>query len=165
MPSATVPEVGRRQVAVAQVAHDLRLAGREHALGDFEARVPRLAGQCDAAARASQRELEDALRVGQHDESALGTGHLDRRVQHEREHLVQHVAGTERPQAFEQRGHLPQVLDGRVRGATATRWRRGADLVDEKQQFRAAAAAQANAIAVGQWLLDDGLVVDEGPVA
>ena len=40
-----------QEMTVAQVAHDLRLAGREHTLGDFVARIECLARQRDAAQR------------------------------------------------------------------------------------------------------------------
>ena len=82
--------------------------------------------------RARQLHLElRAVAVGarrQHDEAALGAGHVDRRVEHEREHLVEHAARAERAQAFEQRRELAQIVDrARVRsiGVRAGRRRSG----------------------------------------
>ena len=61
-------------------------------------------------------ELELAGRRRQHDEAALGAAHLDGRIQHEREHVVQYAAGAEGAQPLEQDGNLPQVADRGRRG-------------------------------------------------
>ena len=53
----------------------------------------------------------------EHDEAALGAADVDGRVEHERQHVVEH-AGAERPQAFEQAGD-GQVAD-RARGGPET---------------------------------------------
>jgi hypothetical protein len=58
------------------------------------------------------RELERAFAVGEHDEAALGAGHLDGRIEHEREVVVEHTARAERAKSVEQRRHLPQLGGG-----------------------------------------------------
>ena len=156
--------VSVRQMAVEQVAHDPRLAGCEHAFGDLVARVEGLPWQRHLAPGTRQREVECAVRVGQHDERALGAGDLDRRVQDEREHFVEHVPRSERAKAFEQRRHLPQRFDCR-HGPPAGAADRRSGFLDEKHQLGSAAPAQPDAIAVGQRPLRHAIAVHEGAVA
>ena len=83
--------------------------------------------------------------VRQHDEAALGAGHLDRRIQHERQHVVEHAAAAERAQAVEQRGNLAQVAD---RASSSPCPRAGAGVGEQEHEFGAAAAAEPDAVAV-----------------
>ena len=98
--------------ALHQVFDNPLRAGREHALGNLAARLERAARQRDAPLRATQLELQDAFVVGEHDEAALGAGDVNRRVEHEREHLVEHPSGPERAQPFEQARHVAQLARG-----------------------------------------------------
>jgi hypothetical protein len=84
--------------------------------------------------------------VGQHDEAPLRAGHLDRRVEHERQHVVEHAAAAERTQPVEQRGDLAQIADRGGRGLVLRR--RGVG--EQEDQLGAARAPEADAIAVGQ---------------
>ena len=61
MPSATVPRVHVRELAVEQVGDDPRLAGAEHFVGNLAAGREAAAGQRLAAAAARQLELELAV--------------------------------------------------------------------------------------------------------
>ena len=150
------------EVAVEQVRHDLFVAGREHLFRDLAARLELAAGQRHAAAAAGDLELEDVVGTREHDEPALGAGHLERRVHHQREHFVQHAARSQRAEAFEQCRHLPEVADGGGRVLV------GGLLVllilEQEHQLRAAAAAEAHEIAVLQRMLGDGLAIDVGAV-
>ena len=49
--------------------------------------------------------------------AALGAGDLERRVEHERQHVLQHAAGAERPEALEEGRDLPQVVPRAGRGS------------------------------------------------
>ena len=96
--------VQRREVAVEQVLDDRLLAGREDLLGNLAARLERPARQRDLAARPRQLELERAAPASasmMKPRSAPVTSM--RRVEHERQHLVEHAARPERAQPFEQR--------------------------------------------------------------
>ena len=99
----------------------------------------------DAAAAARHLELELARRRAEHDEPALGAADLDRRVQHQRQHVVEHAAGAERAQPFEQRGDLPQVADRRRRGLVAGG---GAAVGEQEHHLGAAGPAEPDAVAV-----------------
>jgi hypothetical protein len=88
---------------------DARLAGEEDVLRNFAARFEREAGQRHAVRTASQLEFEPVLLVGEHDEAALGPGHLDRRIEHQREDVVQDAARTERAQPLEQASHVTDL--------------------------------------------------------
>ena len=102
------------------------------------------------------------LGVGQHDEAALGAGDLDRRIEHQRQHVVEHAAAAERAQAVEQRRDLAQVAD---RGGRRLVLRR-AGVGEQEDELGAAGAPEADAIAVRQRpVAGDRLVVDEGAVA
>ena len=98
---------------------------------------------------------------GQHDEAALGAAHLDRRVQHQRQHVVEHAPGAKGAQAFEQHGNLAEVADRGGRGPLDRRRRIG----QQEDHLRAAGAAQADAVAVHERPLGDLLAVDVGAVA
>ena len=106
--------------------------------------------------RARQLELELFLAVGEHDEAALGAGDVDRRVEHEREHFVEHASRPERAQPFEQRRHLPQL--GRRRNRAALDRRRFA--VDEEHDLGVARLSEANLIAVREHFLARPVAVD-----
>ena len=101
------------------------------------------------------------LRRRQHDEAALGAGDVDRRVEHERQHLVEHAARAERAQAFEQRRELAQIVD---RAGVRSIGVRGT-VAGQEHHVGAAGAAELDAIAVRQLVLGDRLAVDVGAVA
>ena len=144
MPSATVPGVQLREVAVEQILDDRLLAGREHRLGNLPAGLERPAGQRDLAARARQLELEHLLAVRQHDEAALGAGDLDRRIEHQRQHFVEHAARPERAQPLEQRRHLAQL----GRGGDRALLHRRRFVVDEEDDLGVAGLPQPDLVAV-----------------
>ena len=113
-------------------------------------------------ARPSLNSSGAALFGFQHDEAALGAAHLDRRIHHQREHIVQHAARAERAQAFEERGHVAQIADrrgGRRRGGHA-------GLIGQQEhELGAAAAADADGVAGFEHAFGDGLAVDVGAEA
>ena len=106
-------------------------------------------------------ELELPIRIGEHHESALGLGDLERRIHHQRQHLVQDPARSERAQAVEDRGHLTQVGDVR-RGVEESC---GLGAVGGKHQLDRVGATEPDAIAVLENALGDLLAVDERAVA
>ena len=97
----------------------------------------------------------------EHDEAALGAAHLDRRIQHQREHVVEHPAGSERAQALEQRRDLPKVADGGRRRAVDRRLRVG----EQEDHLGPARPAKPDLVAVHEHALGDLFAVDVGPVA
>ena len=158
-------EVHVGEIAVEQVGDDLQLAGREHFFRNLAAGLESGAGQRDAALGARQLHFEVGARCAgvrrQHDEAALGAGDVDRRVEHEREDLVEHAAGAQRAQALEQRRELPQIVDGA--GVRAVGVRR--TVAGQEHHVGAAGATELDAIAVRQLVLGDRLAVDVGAVA
>ena len=130
------------QIAVAQVGHDRLLAAVEDLLRDLAAGVETRARERYLAPHPGQLELELTVGAGEHDESAFGIGDVDRRIQHQREHLVEHARAAERLQRLEQRGDLPEASDG---GPLAAR---GRLVADEKPYFDAAAPPEADVVAV-----------------
>ena len=110
---------------------------------------------------AGDLELELPFRVGEHHEPALGLGDVERRIHHQRQHLVEHAARAERAQAVEDRGHLPQVGDV-GRGVEESR---GLGAVGGEHQLDGVGAAEPDAIAVLEHALGDLLAVDERAVA
>ena len=100
-----------RELAVEQVGHRPRLAGSKHLLGNLAAGGEAAAREHVAAAAARHLELELARGAREHDEPAFGAADVNRRIQHERQHIVQHAARSERAQAFEQRADLAEVAD------------------------------------------------------
>ena len=99
--------------------------------------------------------------AGQHDEAALGAADFDRRIEHQRQHVVEDAARAERAQPFEERGNLPQVANGRGRRLVD-----GGRVVGEQEHhLGAAAASEPDPIAVHERLLGDLLTVDVGAVA
>ena len=129
---------GRRRCAVRRCGRPLR-----ESCGWSRSCCP---DSVDAAAAARHLELELAARARQHDEAALGAADVDRRIQHQRQHVVQHAAGSERAQPFEQRGDLPQIADRGGRRPVDRRRRVG----EEEHHLGAAAAAEADPVAVRQ---------------
>ena len=91
-------------------------------------------------------ELELVGRRRQHDEAALGAADLDGRIEHERQHVVEHAAGAERAEALEERRNLTQVADGGRRGLVD---RRGA-VGEQEHHLGAAASPEPDAVAVHQ---------------
>jgi hypothetical protein len=110
---------------------------------------------------ARRLELELALGVGHHDEAALGLGDVERRVDHERQHLVEHAARPEGAQPVEDGGHLRQVAGV---GGRRTKHRRGV-LVGQEDDLDVVAVTQADGVAVKQRAFRNLLAVDERPVA
>ncbi len=155
------PHVDVGEVAIEEVGHDLLLAGLEDLFGNLAAGLEALARQRHAAAAPGDFELELVLVLGarQHDEAALRTGDLERRVHDERQDLVEHAAGAERAQPFEKGGDLPQVAHRRRR-VLVGRGRRLRRIVQEEHELGAAAASKADQIAVLQLVLGDAFAVD-----
>ncbi len=94
-----------REPAVEQIRDDLRLADAKDLLGNLAARRERAVGERLLVLAAGELEFETGL-GRQHDERALGAGDFNRRVEDEREHFLEHAAGSERPEALEQRRNL-----------------------------------------------------------
>ncbi len=153
------------EVAVEQVGDDLQLAGRKHFLGNLAAGLEAGARQRDAALGAGELHFElGCRRVGirrQHDEATLGARHVDRRIEHQRQHFVEHAARTERAQALEKRGELAEVVD---RAGVRSVGVRGA-LAGEEHHVGAAGAAELHPVAVRQLMLGDRLAVDVSAIA
>ncbi len=99
-----------------------------------------------------------ALRIGQHDEPALGAGRLDRGVQHHGQHFVEDALGPHRPECGKQRRDLAK-LSGSARATVFT----GATIFDEKHQRRAAVSA-LDLVLVHQSLFEHPRTVDVGAV-
>jgi hypothetical protein len=152
---------GRRRA----VRDNLELAGREHFLGNLAAGLEAGAGQGDAALGAGQLHVEVlavALAVArrEHDEAALGAGDVDRRVEHERQDLIEDAARAEGTQGFEQRRELAEIVD---RAGVRSIGVRGT-VAGQEHHVGAAGATELDAIAVGQLVLGDRLAVDVGAV-
>jgi hypothetical protein len=141
---------------------DARLAGEEDVLRNFAARFEREAGQRHAVRTASQLEFEPVLLVGEHDEAALGPGHLDGRIEHQREHFVEHTSGSQRPKPLEKARQLADVADGRGLRPIRQRWRR--DILNQEHDVGARRPPELDAIAVTERLLRHLFTVDERPV-
>src|SRR5690606_1760730 len=75
------------------------------------ARLERLVAQRQPLTPTGQFELELIVNAGEHDEAAVGPRDLDARIEDERKNLIEYAARSERSQTFEQRRHLPQVVD------------------------------------------------------
>ena len=124
----------------------------------------RLPGQRDLAARARQLHLELAALVGEHDEAALGAGHLDGGVEHERQHFVEHAARAERAQALEQR--WPAGGCRRPRSADAGRRAPAGRILDQEDDVGARRRGRTESDRRGvSGALGDLLAVDERAVA
>src|SRR5205085_4115892 len=63
----------------------------------------------DSAARPCEALDQLATRLGEQDEPAFGARELERTVEHDRKHLVEHLTRPERPQTGQKRVHLPEV--------------------------------------------------------
>jgi hypothetical protein len=149
------------QFAVEEVGEDLRLTRAEYFFGDLAAGREAGPRQGLLPPPARQLELELGFRVGEHDEPALGPGDFNRRIQYQREHIVQHAAAAEGAQAVEKGRDLAEVADGGGRRLVL-----GRTVGQEEDQLGAPGAPQADAVAVHQRpIAGDGLVVDEGAVA
>jgi len=153
--------VRRGQIAVHQIRDDAALSGQEYLTRDLRAGRERGAGQVDPGTAARRSELELARRVGQHDESAFRLRHLQRRVDHQRQHLLEHPSRSERAQAVEDRRHLLEI--GCIRGGAAQAGR-GLALPDLEDEFHRFSSAQPDPVAVGQRALGHLLAVDERAV-
>ena len=147
-----------REIAVEQVLDNGLLPGGEDGFRDLAAGLERPARQRDLAARPGELELELLLAVRHHDEAALGAGHLDGRVEHHRQHLVEHPARAEGAQVFEQRRHLPQLARRRHRALLHRRRL----VVDEEDDLGVPGLPEPNLIAVRQHPFAMLFTVDEG---
>ncbi len=150
-----------REIAVEQVLDDGFPAGREDGLGNLPAGREGLARQRQMSARSGELEFELAGAVGEHDESALGAGDVDRRIQHQRQHVVEHATRAERAQPLEQAGHVPDLAD---RGDRASLLRRRV-VADGEDDLGVVGLAERDAVAAGQHPLGRPLAVDEGSEA
>ena len=92
-------------------------------------------------APARERELERLLSGGEHDEPAIRAGHLNRRVQHEDEHVLHDVGRAKRAKPLEQGGGLTNETDERLAGSELLRLIQEHHLDDRT-------SAQADAVAV-----------------
>ncbi len=137
----------RRMRTVQEIGDDPIAAGREHFLGDSLADLR--GHQRDAAARPSEPLRQPAGGVGKDDEAAFRAGHFERAVQHDNEHLVEHLPRPEGPQSREQGIDLAEVE--RRRGGRGRIARLEANL----------GLTEANAIAHRDRRLFDPRVVDE----
>ena len=90
------------QLAVEEVGDQPRVARLEDLFRNLAAGLEGAALQLLLAAAAAHLELEGAVVAGEHDEAALGAADVDGRVEHQRQHVVEHAAGAERPQPLEQ---------------------------------------------------------------
>ena len=149
-----------RKIAVEEVGDDARFPGAENFLGYLAAGGEAAARNRVAAARTRHLELELVGRRRQHDEASLGAADFDRRIEHQRQHVVEDAPGAERAQPFEQRRNLPQVAYGCRRGLVD-----GGRVVSEQEHhLGAAAASEPDPIAMDERLLGDLLTVDVGSV-
>ncbi len=151
------------EIPVQQVRHDTNIAAGKDLLGNLAAHVEPAAREGDFAASTRQLHLELGAIVRQHDEAALGAGHLDGGVEHERQHLVEHAARAERTKALEQAGQLADVADGGRLMAVGDP-RRG-HIFDQKHDVGAGGASELNPIAMLERALGDLLAVDERAIA
>jgi hypothetical protein len=154
------PGVQLREIAVEQVFDNRLLPRGEHLLGNFPARLERPPRQRDLATRPRQLELQlTAMR--EHDEAAFGAGNLDRRIEHERQHFIQHTPRAERAQPFEQQRHLAELAGGRNRAALDRRGIGGRG----EHDLGVARLSEAQAVARHEHVVGDALAVDEGAEA
>ena len=143
--------------AVLEVLDNPLRARGEDALGDLPAGLERPARQGHPPLGASQLEVEPALVVGEHDEAALGARDVDRRVEHQCQHVVEHPSGPECAQPFEQTRHVAQSGCGRERGAGA----RDVRVADEKDNLGVVRLAQADQVAMRQHVFGRAFPIDE----
>ena len=115
------------ELAVEEVGDQPGVAGVEDLFRNLAAGLEGAALELLLAAAAAHLELERAVVAGQHDEAALGAADVDGRIEHEREHVVEHAAGAERAQAFEQTRDVAQVADRAGRRARTTETPSGSD--------------------------------------
>jgi hypothetical protein len=142
------------QVHFREILNNLLATRNEHLFRDLAHGEG--ARQRDTPLPAGELGLEPPRLVGQHDEAALGPGHLDGGVQHERQDLLEHAGAAKLPQAVEHRRDLTEAsADGRT-GLRIV----GVGL-DEKPQLDAARLAETNPVAMGERLLRDAKAVDE----
>jgi hypothetical protein len=149
------------EIAVQQVGHQPRRPSPEDFFRDLPAGREAPARERAVAAAARHLELELRGLEREHDEAALGPAHLDCRVQHQREHVVEHAPRPQRSQALEEGRDLTEVADGRGRRPVDRRLRIG----EQEDHLGAARPAEADLVAVHQDAFGDLLTVDVGAVA
>ncbi len=159
-------EVHVGEIAVEQVSHDLQLAGDEHLFGNLAAGLEPGARQRDAALRTRQFHVEVLafdLTAGrrQHDEAALGSRDIDRRIEHHGQHLIEHAARPKRAQSFEERRELAKIVD---RAGVRSIRMRGA-ISGQEHHVGAAGPSELDFVAVRQLVLGNRFAVDVGAIA
>ena len=115
MPSATVP-MCRAAMSMSRRSSTI-VSPVVKTLWNLPACFERATGQRDAACSASQLELQHPFVAGEHDETALRAGNLDRRVEHQREHVIEHSSRSECAQSLEQARHVAKLSGHRDRAA------------------------------------------------
>src|SRR5207245_6690540 len=86
-------------VHLLQIFDDAWLAGDEDAARKLLAGLEIPSGRRHFAARSRELELQRAARIREHDEAAFGAGHVDRRIEYERENFVHDALRSQRAQA------------------------------------------------------------------
>ena len=147
------------KVAIEQVRLDPGLSGPEHLLRDLPTGLEPAPGQCLPVPGPPELELQRLVLAGQHHEAALGAADGDRRIHHQRQDIVQHLPGAQRPEPFEQHRHLVHLAD---RGLAPRSF--GRRVAQTEHQFGAAAASKLDLVAIGELVLGDLLAVDEGAI-
>ena len=147
-----------REAVVHQVRDDAAAPGLKHLARDLAARGKRRPRQRAAAAVPADVELQLAARRREHDEPALGGGDLQRRVEHERQHLFDHAPGPYGAQAVENGRHLLEIRQTRL-----GRPKRGAALlVEQEDQLDRVGLAEPYLVAVRERpFAGQGLAIQE----
>ena len=149
------------EVAVEQIGLDARPARAEDLLRYLAAGLERVPRQRGLVARAAQLELEPVVVARQHDETAFGPADGDSGVEDHRQHVVEHLAGAQRPQPLQQHRDLVQLADGgALRGAGG-----GGLVVRQEDELGPLPLAEPDPVAVREPVLRDGLAVHEDAVA
>src|SRR5438105_5561630 len=84
---------------ILQVFDDAWLAGDEDAARKLLAGLEIPSGRRHSAAQPRELELQRAARIREHDEAAFGTGHVDRRIEYQRENFGHDALRSQRAQA------------------------------------------------------------------
>ena len=123
----------------------------------------RVARERHATPHPRQLQLELAALAGQHHKAAFGARHVNRRVHHEREHLVENAVAAQAAQRVEQRGNLPEPADDPE--APALRAGIAGPVVDQEHELRARGATDLDLVAVREMALRHLRAVDVRPAA
>ena len=152
------PHVDIGEIAIQQVRENLRLACPEYFFRNLPAGCEARSRQHLLAAAARHLEFElPGCGARQHDEAALRSTDLDRRIEHQREYIVEHPAAPQRAKAVEQRRDLAQISNRGGRRLVLGRSTVG----EEKHKLGSARPPEANAISVHKRpLFADRFVID-----